>query len=81
MKVNVEIECTPDEARQFLGLPDVSKTNDVYVDALAKAMKGAGNIEQLQTMAKQVAPMGEIGLKLFQQFMEGGMGGKGKKAE
>ncbi len=23
MKVNVEIECTPDEARQFLGLPDV----------------------------------------------------------
>ncbi len=23
MKVNVEIECTPDEARTFMGLPDV----------------------------------------------------------
>lgn len=23
MKVTVEIECTPDEARQFMGLPDV----------------------------------------------------------
>ena len=23
MKVNIEIECTPDEARQFMGLPDV----------------------------------------------------------
>lgn len=23
MKINVEIDCTPDEARQFLGLPDV----------------------------------------------------------
>ena len=23
MKVNIEIDCTPDEARQFLGLPDL----------------------------------------------------------
>lgn len=23
MKITVEIDCTPDEARQFLGLPDV----------------------------------------------------------
>ena len=81
MKVNVEIDCTPEEARRFLGLPDVTKANDVYVDAVAKAMKGVGNIDQLQAMAKQVAPMGEIGLKMFQQFMEGGLSGKGKKPE
>ena len=81
MKVHVEIDCTPEEARAFLGLPDVSKTNDVYVDAVSKAMKGVGNIDQLQEMAKQVAPMGEIGMKLFQQFIEGGMTSKGKKAE
>ncbi len=24
MKVNIEIDCTPEEARQFMGLPDVS---------------------------------------------------------
>ncbi len=70
MKVNLEVDCTPEEARTFLGLPDVGKANEVYVDAVAKAMKGVGNIEQLQAMAKQVAPMGEIGLKLFQNFME-----------
>lgn len=85
MKVNVEIDCTPEEARRFLGLPDVTKANDVYVDAISKAMKGVGNIDQLQEMAKQVAPMGEIGMKLFQQFIDGGMGGgmgsKGKKPE
>ena len=23
MKITVEIDCTPDEARQFLGLPDM----------------------------------------------------------
>ncbi len=81
MKVNVEIDCSPEEARRFLGLPDVSKANDVYVDAVAKAMKGVGSIDQLQAMAKQVAPMGEFGLKMFQQFIEGGLAAKAKKPE
>lgn len=72
MKVNVEIDCTPEEARRFLGLPDVSKANDVYVDSIAKAMQGVGSIDQLQDYAKQLAPMGQMGLKLFQQFMETG---------
>ena len=72
MKVHVEIDCTPEEARRFMGLPDVTKANDVYVDAVTKAMKGVGSIDQLQAMAKQVAPMGQMGLKLFQQFMDAG---------
>lgn len=74
MKVNFEIDCTPEEARRFLGLPDVSKANDVYVDAIAKAMKGVSSLDQLQDYAKQIAPMGEMGLKLFQQFMTQGAG-------
>jgi len=72
MKVNVEVDCSPEEARRFLGLPDVSRANDVYVDALTKAMQGGGNLEQLQEMVKQVAPMGQMGMKLFQQLMESG---------
>lgn len=71
MKVNVEVECTPEEARRFLGLPDVSKANEAYVDGVMKAMQGVGNIEQLQQISKQIAPMGELGLKLFQQFIDG----------
>lgn len=80
MKVNIEIDCTPEEARQFLGLPDVTRANDAYAEATARLMKGAGNIEQLQDFAKQLAPMGEMGLKLFQQFMEAGSGGAKKKS-
>lgn len=82
MKVNVEVDCTPEEARRFLGLPDVSKANDVYVDAIAKAMQGVTSLDQLQGYAKQLAPMGEMGMKLFQQFMESGnafTGGGSKK--
>jgi hypothetical protein len=73
MKVNVEVECSPEEARRFLGLPDVTKANEVYVDALTDALKGTGNFEQLSDITKQIAPMGQFGLKLFQQFIENGV--------
>ena len=72
MKVNVEIDCSPEEARRFMGLPDVSRANDVYIDGLVNAMKGAGNLDQAQEVFKQFAPVGEYGLRLFQQLMENG---------
>ena len=79
MKVNIEIDCTPEEARAFMGLPDVSKANSIYIDTMAKAMKGVTSPDQLQEYAKQLAPMGQVGLKMFQSFMEGGMkGGSGR---
>jgi hypothetical protein len=71
MKVNIEIDCTAEEARRFMGLPDVDKANEVYVDTIAKAMKGVSNIGELDQYAKQLAPMGQFGLKVFQSFMEG----------
>lgn len=71
MKVNIEIDCSPEEARRFMGLPDVEKANSVYVDAIAKAMQGVTNTEQLHDYAQQLAPMGQMGLKLFQSFVEG----------
>jgi len=73
MKVNVEVECSPEEARRFLGLPDVTKANEAYVDALTNAMQGTTNFDQLNELTKQVAPMGQMGLKLFQQFLENGV--------
>lgn len=81
MKVHVEIDCTPEEARAFMGLPDVSKANGIYVDMMAKAMKGVTSPDQLQEYAKNLAPMGQVGMQLFQSFLEAGMnpGGSSKK--
>ncbi|MDR2857925.1 MAG: DUF6489 family protein [Novosphingobium sp.] len=82
MKVNVEIDCTPEEARRFLGLPDVSQANEAYVAAMVKAMQGVGSLEQLQDYARQIAPMGQMGMKLFEQFLQGGaMMGGGKSGK
>lgn len=71
MKVHIEIECSPEEARRFMGLPDVDKANAIYVDTIAAAMKGVSSTDQLEQYAKQLAPMGQMGLKMFQNFMEG----------
>lgn len=79
MKVNVEIDCSPEEMRRFLGLPDVSDVNKTYVDGVVNAMKGTNNVDQLQTMAKNIAPMGEMGLRLFQQIMEAAAAGASGK--
>ena len=79
MKVNIEIDCTPAEAREFMGLPDVSKANEMYVDSLSKAMKGVSNPDQLQQYAQALAPMGQAGLKMFQNFVEGSMRGASSK--
>ena len=71
MKVHIEIDCTPEEARSFMGLPDVGKANAVYVDMMSKAMKGVSSTDQLQEYARQLAPMGQAGFQLLRSFMEG----------
>ena len=38
MKVNIEIDCTPLEARQFFGLPDVSPMQIAVMDKLQQQM-------------------------------------------
>ncbi len=38
MKIELEIECTPAEARAFLGLPDVSALNEHMVAEMQKRM-------------------------------------------
>lgn len=73
MKVNIEIECTPQEAREFMGLPDVSEPNQAFVDGMTKAVQSAQNPAQLLEMGQAIAPMGQAGLKLFQSFVESGV--------
>lgn len=72
MKMTVEVDCTPEEARRFLGLPDVTDANEAYVEAVINAIKGENSLEQIQVYAKQLAPVGQMGVKLFQQMMESG---------
>ncbi|WOE75449.1 DUF6489 family protein [Alterisphingorhabdus coralli] len=75
MKMNVELDCTPEEMRRLLGLPDVSEVNQAYVDSVKDMMKGATTLEQMQTLTKNIAPMGEMGMRFFQSLMQAGAAG------
>ena len=66
MKANLEIDCTPEEARRFFGLPDLTPVHDVYVSRMTrfaedgltaadmqKAMQGwLGNFNSLADLQK-----------------------------
>jgi hypothetical protein len=38
MKITIDIDCTPQEARAFLGLPDVAPLNEAAVGAMRERM-------------------------------------------
>jgi uncharacterized protein DUF6489 len=49
MKVNLEIECTPLEARQFFGLPDMQPIQTAVMDKLQQQM--LSNIDKVSPEA------------------------------
>ena len=38
MKVTVDVDCTPEEARRFLGLPDLGPIHAAYIEKMQKAL-------------------------------------------
>ncbi|HKX21918.1 MAG TPA: DUF6489 family protein [Rhizorhapis sp.] len=80
MNVSVNIDCTPEEARTFLGLPDVSPIHAKYVQTMLEAMDGISNVEQMENLFRSFSPMGDAGMRLFQQLMDIGLGGGQNKS-
>ncbi|MEM9422234.1 MAG: DUF6489 family protein [Pseudomonadota bacterium] len=39
MKISINIDCTPAEARNFFGLPDVSPVNELIVKSMVERTK------------------------------------------
>ncbi|MGR6329501.1 DUF6489 family protein [Sphingomonas sp. XXL09] len=70
MKVTVDIDLTPEEARRALGLPDLTPLHDRYVAMLLDTMNGQVKPELLEGMMKSWTPMGEAGLSMWRQLFE-----------
>ena len=51
MKVNIEIECTPEEARSFFGLPDVSALQAGLEARLAEGLESIDAEQMLKSWA------------------------------
>jgi len=70
MKINVEIDCTPEEARRFMGLPDLTPVHDAYIAQLLDTVKNGISPDMMAGAMKSWAPMGDAGMKMWQGLIE-----------
>ncbi|HYJ52272.1 MAG TPA: DUF6489 family protein [Allosphingosinicella sp.] len=75
MKVSVDVDCTPEEARRFLGLPDLTPVHEAYVERMKAAVTEGPTPEALGEMMKSWGPMNEAGMAMWRQML-GQMSGK-----
>ncbi|MBF0355429.1 MAG: hypothetical protein HQL43_09365 [Alphaproteobacteria bacterium] len=83
MKFTVDVDCTPEEARSFLGLPDVKPMQDALMCQVEERMKAALSSMDPDTMMKTWMPAGIQGMEQLQkmfwtQFTAGFPGSKEK---
>ncbi len=71
MKVTIEIDCTPAEARATMGLPDLTPLHDRYMQAMTEAMDGTIRPELVEQMMRNWAPMGEAGMAMWRRLLDG----------
>ena len=84
MKFTVNVECTPVEARQFMGLPDVTSINEMFMNSLEEKTKE--NIDTITDPQKYFENMMTMGGKnfetmqaMFAAMMSGGTSTKNDK--
>lgn len=70
MKVNVEFDCTPEEARRLMGLPDFTPVHEKYIASLMETMDKGVTPELLEQMMRSWAPMGEAGFNAWRKLFE-----------
>ena len=70
MKFNVELECTPEEARRMMGLPDLTPVHDKYIASLTGAMDGKVAPELLEGLMQSWAPMGDAGMSFWRKMFD-----------
>ncbi|MBP2300390.1 DUF6489 family protein [Azospirillum picis] len=83
MKITVDIDCTPEEARHFLGLPDVKPMQDAMMREIQDRMHANLQAMDPETMLKTWLPAGLQGMeqmqKMFWSQMASALGQEGRK--
>ncbi|WP_380880044.1 DUF6489 family protein [Sphingomonas sp. DBB INV C78] len=78
MKISVDVDCTPEEARRFMGLPDLSSVHEIYVEKMRRTIEEGITPDSISTLMQNWAPMGEASMNMWRQLFDQ-MGGPSKK--
>jgi len=70
MKINVDVDCTPVEARTFLGLPDLTPVHEAYIEQMRRAVSEGITPDMIETMVRNWSPIGEAGMGMWRQMFE-----------
>lgn len=71
MKIRVDVDCTPEEARRFLGFPDLTPVHEAYVERMKKAVGDGVTPESVAELARSWGPMSEAGMSMWKAMFEG----------
>ena len=74
MKMTIEVDCTPEEARRFLGLPDVSALNDHMVAEMQKRIDANMALLSPDELVKNWLAFGAGAQEQVRKLMEVGIG-------
>lgn len=78
MKIRVEIDCTPLEARKLMGLPDVEPLHQAMMAGMQGKVQDAMKLMEPENLMKQWAPIGLQSLEQFQKLLWGAARGLGE---
>lgn len=81
MKITIDVDCTPDEARAFLGLPEVAPMQAAVMDKIQEQLMANLTAMDPETLFKTWLPVGLQGFEQLQkafwsQFAGGATAGR-----
>lgn len=74
MKIHLDIDCTPEEARAFFGLPNVAPMQEAVMQEMQDRMMAAMKGTDAETLLKTWLPAGAAGLEQLQKMFWQGFG-------
>ncbi len=74
MKIKFDIDCTPEEARAFLGLPDVAPMQRALMEEIGERMNAGLEAMDPEALMKTWMPLGVQGLEQAQKMFWAQMG-------
>jgi len=79
MKFKVDIDCTPDEARAFFGLPDVKPLQEALLPEVEERLRATLKAMDPEAMLRTWLPATLKGFEQLQEMFLSQLGGLGKK--
>jgi hypothetical protein len=74
MKISVDVDCTPAEARAFMGLPDVTPLNEHLISEMSRRMDANITAMQPEELMKSWFSFGGQAQEQFMKLMTAAAG-------